>query len=444
MNEVIRILLIDDQPITDRLLRRMLHDETDMELHYCQDPLNALQMAEKVRPMVILLDLVMPKLDGLVLLQHFRSHRLTCQTPIVILSTEDNPQIKAKTFAIGASNYLVKFPDQIEMVARIRYHASNFINTTRKIYQKETCLDILTSEAKGYWLIDATTKTIFDVNETLCGVLDLSPQEIIGWDPTHFVDPEDIEPFMMAMNWIPQPDKRVYEIHLLNRHKKKIYTRFCVTTSTNMLGRKAIASFTFVNPVHWVEHRYAEHHMQFRILADTSPGMIWMANREGQRSYFNLGWLDFTGRLLEQEMDDGWLNGVHPTDLPLVLNTLKTHIPIRESFALEYRLRAKDGAYRWMFETGLPHFIHQKEQFIGYTGSCIDITERKCVEEQLQQAKLQAETANLAKSTFLATMSHEIRTPMNAILGLGEILLETNLDKEQHHIVTVFHQASIA
>ena len=126
-----RILLVDDQQITEKLLQHILEDEEDLELHYCQNPSQAIRMAEVVRPVVILLDLIMPEVNGITLLQRFRASRSFSQIPIIMLSAEEDPYVKARAFAAGASNYLIKLPDKVEMVARLRHHANSFLQAAR-------------------------------------------------------------------------------------------------------------------------------------------------------------------------------------------------------------------------------------------------------------------------------------------------------------------------
>ncbi|MEK6748509.1 MAG: diguanylate cyclase [Pseudomonadota bacterium] len=116
------VLLIDDQLIVAEAVRRILRVEPDIQLHYCADPARAVAMVNEVRPTVILLDLVMPGVDGITLVRQFRASPLTAMIPIIVLSNKEDPRDKSRAFEAGASDYLVKIPDQIELIARIKAH----------------------------------------------------------------------------------------------------------------------------------------------------------------------------------------------------------------------------------------------------------------------------------------------------------------------------------
>ncbi len=118
-----KVLLVDDQPMVAEAIRRSLSSEKNLEFHYCVDPAKAVEMADRIQPSVILQDLVMPQIDGLTLVQQFRANKTTAETPIIVLSTKEEPVIKAKAFEVGANDYIVKLPDKIELLARIRYHS---------------------------------------------------------------------------------------------------------------------------------------------------------------------------------------------------------------------------------------------------------------------------------------------------------------------------------
>jgi two-component system, NtrC family, sensor kinase len=126
--ETIIVLLVDDQVIVSEVLRRSLASEPDIEFHYCSDPTQAIQMALALKPTVILQDLVMPEVDGLMLLRWFRMNPATAQVPMVVLSNKEDAMMKAEAFTHGANDYLIKLPDPIELVARIRYHAQAYQN----------------------------------------------------------------------------------------------------------------------------------------------------------------------------------------------------------------------------------------------------------------------------------------------------------------------------
>jgi diguanylate cyclase (GGDEF)-like protein len=121
------VLLIDDQVIVAQSVRRLLADRPNIDLHYCSDPADAIRTANELRPSVILQDWVMPSIDGLDLLLMFRNNFATADTPIIILSSEENPDVKRRAFAAGANDYLVKIPDKVELIARIEAHSKTHL-----------------------------------------------------------------------------------------------------------------------------------------------------------------------------------------------------------------------------------------------------------------------------------------------------------------------------
>ena len=120
------VLLVDDQPIVGETVRRMLLGEADIVFHYCKDATQAVARANEIGPTVILQDLVMPDIDGLTLVKLFRENEATRETPMIVLSTKEEPKIKAEAFGLGANDYLVKLPDRLELLARIRYHSKSY------------------------------------------------------------------------------------------------------------------------------------------------------------------------------------------------------------------------------------------------------------------------------------------------------------------------------
>jgi phosphoserine phosphatase RsbU/P len=152
----ISVLLVDDQVIIAEAIRRMLTDQPDIVLHYCNNPANAIQMAKEVQPTVILQDLVMPDVDGLMLVRYFRANTGTCEVPLIVLSAKEEPKIKAEAFALGANDYMVKLPDKVELIARIRYHSAAYIRLLernqayRRLEENQKILNAELAEAAAY------------------------------------------------------------------------------------------------------------------------------------------------------------------------------------------------------------------------------------------------------------------------------------------------------
>ena len=124
----LKVLLIDDQRMVGEAIRRMLADLPGLEFHFCADPGCALEQATSFQPTVILQDLIMPGVDGIQMVRDFRANAATSHTPLIVLSSKEEPTIKAEAFSAGANDYLVKLPDKLELIARIRYHSAAYIN----------------------------------------------------------------------------------------------------------------------------------------------------------------------------------------------------------------------------------------------------------------------------------------------------------------------------
>ncbi len=120
---------------------------------------------------------------------------------------------------------------------------------------------------------------------------------------------------------------------------------------------------------------------RFRTMANSAPVLIWISGTDKLFTWFNQVWLDFTGRSMEQEHGNGWVEGVHPDDLERCLDTYVTAFDNRQTFSIEYRLRAADGQYRWVIDNGVPTYA--ENAFTGYIGSCVDITGQKIIEKEL-------------------------------------------------------------
>ncbi|MEG3941152.1 PAS domain S-box protein [Microcoleus sp. S36b_A3] len=124
-----------------------------------------------------------------------------------------------------------------------------------------------------------------------------------------------------------------------------------------------------------------ESEARFRMMADTAPVMIWMLDSDNLGDYFNKVWLDFTGKTLAEEMGSGWMESLHPDDLPKCRDLCNRAFDARREYRIECRMRRYDGEYRWVLGTGVPRYRLDRT-FAGYIGSCIDISDRKLAEQE--------------------------------------------------------------
>lgn len=283
---------------------------------------------------------------------------------------------------------------------------------------KEQYRRIVETTSEGVWLLDSNLHTSY-VNRQMAKMLGYEPREMVGRSVFNFYFPDDVEHKKQILKRRQQGVREVIEERLRCKDGTELWVRMAATPVCKDNGEfdGAMAMVSDITARRRAEEAVRESEERFRIMADTAPVMVWRSGTDMLCDFFNKPWLEFTGRTIEQELGNGWSEGVHPQDFEHCLDTYVSSFKARQPFTIEYRLRRADGEYRWLLDKGVPRYA-PKGEFAGYVGSCLDITERKLAEQEREELAGRLINAQERERSRLARELHDDFNQRLAVLAI--------------------------
>ncbi|MBS1542407.1 MAG: PAS domain-containing sensor histidine kinase [Bacteroidetes bacterium] len=269
------------------------------------------------------------------------------------------------------------------------------------------------------------------INDKLSEILGLTRVEALGMGWMNVIPPEDREGLKLV--WIGAIRSSTPISQNISVRNKRTGQLLQIELKANPIKNQDGSLHGYVGTVEDITEQLkaqkiiADSESWFRNMAENSPVMIWSADDRNVRNYFNSTWLQFTGRVAEEEYENGWMKGIHPGEADRCKKIQQEAFEKKSEFEIEYRLRRSDGKYRWILDRGRPVFS-PGSTFTGYVGSCADIHDRHTINIQLeklvkertleltQSLEKEKELSDM-KSRFVSMASHEFRTPLSAVLS---------------------------
>ncbi|MBF0097385.1 MAG: PAS domain S-box protein [Magnetococcales bacterium] len=232
---------------------------------------------------------------------------------------------------------------------------------------------------------------ILETNQSFAHMLGYSrPEELQGALIADLSDPEDVSVNIALIEQLRNHAIPAFglEKRYRSRNGDTVWGRLHVTLVPGLAGEadSMVAAIENITSLRQFHSRLEESEARFRTVANSAPVLIWVSGQDKLYTWFNQRWLDFTGRSMEQEIGNGRVEGVHPEDFQRCLELYVSHFELRLPFSMTYRLRRHDGAWRWIMDNGSPRY-DEHGTFAGYIGSCLDVTEQRATEQELQEQK---------------------------------------------------------
>ena len=458
-----RILIVDDTPTNIKVLSDLLI-AYGFEVLIAKDGANALQKLQRVQPDLILLDVLMPGIDGFETCRLLKASSQTQDIPVIFMTALSDPIDKVKGLTLGAVDYVTKPLQHEEVIARISVHLK-LRSLTKQLTDQNALLQeevrsrklaeraLRSSEEKfakafrsspgSMTIVSLEEERFIEVNQNFCAITHYAQEEIRG------------KTSIDLRLWVDLQERdRVFQIlkteGVISKQEVQIRTKIGETRTLLMSAEVVqIGNLPCILGMHYD-------------ITDRKQAMADLLEKEQflRSIYEGVGESIFAIEVLENgEFYGGGLNPTHaavsgfssdyhqgkrmdnlfPAELAEVLcQNYRACVNAGKTIIYEEFVPFQGKGYWWL--TNLTPLRNSEGRIHRLVGTCVDITERKQMESDLQRAKEAADTANRAKSTFLASMSHELRTPLHAILGFAELLgLEESLTDCQRESVEIIN-----
>jgi PAS domain S-box-containing protein len=402
-----RVLLVEDEKaIREHIVEALA---ADFEITGAVDGKQALLAVLRGRPDVIVTDIVMPGLDGVELVRLLRDTPSTSTIPILLTSGKAAEDLRIEGFEVGADSYLAKPYSERELKVRIRA----MLDGARRRDEEATQRALERTTAERAALLESITDAFYAVDEQ--HRLNYVNQRAL----TYFGRP--LGELLNRPLWevLPESQPDLGPIFERVRHEANSIVFDSFTTKLDgwhevhvfPSGKGVAVLLRDVTERRRAEVTLRESELHFRVIADAVPALMWRSDHENRGTWFNKTWLEFTGRALTDELGMGWAEVIHPDDFDEALRDCQQCLERRAPLEMKFRMRRRDGEYRWMLDRGNPVYDGPDGKFSGYIGTCVDITDLKRSADALLAAE-QRYKAFVANSTE-AIWRYELREPLD-------------------------------
>ena len=428
----LHILVIEDVEADFLLISRHIRQSKILaEIKWAKDAIDLSAALEEDSWDLVLSDYNVPGLDFVETLQAIRTK--LAEIPIILVSGSIGDEAAVELLKNGLCDFVLKdrlhrLIPSLERCLSVVADKSKREEAERKLAQNEQLMRaVLEGTSDAIFVKDRLGRYLL-VNEAAARFVGHSADEIIGRDDTFLFQTEIAEKIIARDQMVmAQGIAQTEEEWITTRQGKHI--AFVVSRGP-IIDREGKVDGTFgvamdITDRKKAELALAESELRYRALADSGQALIWTSGPDKKCDYFNQPWLAFTGRSLEQECGDGWIENIHPEDLEHCYKTYSIAFDQREKFNMEYRMRHVSGEYRWLQDNGTPRYDIDGN-FMGYIGHCLEITDRKRAEEEQRQLQAQLHQAQKMESIGLLAggVAHDYNNMLSVIMGYTEMAMD--------------------
>ncbi|MEI6207786.1 MAG: response regulator [Desulfuromonadales bacterium] len=456
MNNRSSILVVDDEPVNLQFISAALKDEYD--IFTASDGYAAISHVKEYKPDLILLDVMMPDLNGFEVCKIIKADAAFADIPVIFMTALDTLEGARQGFDIGGIDYLTKPVDIDLLKLRVRNHVelkerNDLVKEQRDLlaHQKEELyisqreliaarkryFDLYDLAPVGYFTISGT-ELIQEANLAAANMLRLSRHTLLKQPLSRFIFKDDQANYSQHLKRrFESSAPQAWDMRMMRADGSSFWAHLKATpahngehwiTFANISGLKQ-AEKQALDQLHFLEH-----------LIEAIPHPVFYKDTSGVYTGGNTAFCDYLGH--PKEMIVGrTVFDLAPMDLARTYHEADLELMSqKDKQVYEGKVNNVDGSLHDVIFYKAP-YTNIDGTPAGLIGTILDITERKRAEKELLQAKMDAESANIAKSAFLASMSHEIRTPMNGVIGMTTLLLDTELTEEQQGYATIIHKS---